>query len=103
MSDVIEAAVAALSAILALLVARHAPDAMQLAIDADGAIWLRRGEAPAERLQPRLAGDRLVTFSSPAGPVLVWRDCLPADAFRRLSAHARWHVERAPPQPRATP
>jgi hypothetical protein len=99
----IAAAAAALSAIGALLEARRAPDAMQLAIDADGAIWMRRGESSAQRLQPRLAGDRLVTFSSAAGPVLVWRDNLPADAFRRLSAHARWHVERAPRQPQATP
>lgn len=99
----VAAAVAAISAIVALLAARRASDAMQLAIDADGAIWLRRGESSAERLQPRLAGDRLVTFSSAAGPVLVWRDSLPADAFRRISTHARWHVERAPRQPRTTP
>lgn len=99
----VAAAVAALSAIVARLAARPAPDAMQLAIDADGAIWLRRSESSAERLQPRLAGDRLVTFSSAAGPVLVWRDSLPADAFRRVSTHARWHVERAPRQPRTTP
>lgn len=99
----VAAAVAAMSAIVARLAARRGPEAMQLAIDAEGAIWLRRGESSAERLQPRLAGDRLVTFSSAGGPVLVWRDSLPADAFRRVNAHARWHVERAPRQPRATP
>jgi hypothetical protein len=101
------AAATATAAGVALLAARRTTGAMCLAIDADGAIWLRRGEgpddAPAERLQPRLAGDRLVTFSSAAGPVLVWRDGLPAAAFRRLSAHARWHVERTPRQPQATP
>jgi hypothetical protein len=82
---------------------RREPRAGELSIDADGAIWLRRPDraenVPAQRLQPRLAGDRLVTFSSSSGPVVIWRDSLPADAFRRLSAHARWHVDRAPRQP----
>lgn len=112
-SDLVLAAAAgaaALAASLALHAAQRAGTPLRLAIDADGAVWLRRGlrldedsdDAPAERLQPRLAGDRVVTFTSAAGPLLVWRDSLPADAFRRLSTHARWHVERAPRQPQVT-
>jgi hypothetical protein len=105
------AGAAALAAGLALRAAQRGLDPMRMAIDADGAMWLHRGQrlddesddAPPERLLPRVAGDRLVTFSSAAGPVLVWRDSLPADAFRRLNAHARWHVERAPRQPTAAP
>lgn len=100
-------AVSAVAALAALLAAVREPAAARLSIDADGAIWIRRGtaadEAPAERLLPRLPGDRVVTFAAGKGTVIVWRDSLPADVFRRLSAHARWHVERAsrpaPPAP----
>jgi hypothetical protein len=72
-----------------------------LCIDADGTIWTRM-VAPAldetgapVRLSPQMVGTRLVVLAAGRRVVAVWRDALPPAHFRRLCAHARWHVERA--------
>jgi hypothetical protein len=81
----------------------------ELRIDAEGAIWLRRRIGPlaprgdassndsVQRALPVHVSGRLVTLRSAGGLVAVWQDSVPADAFRRLASHARWHVERRDP------
>lgn len=69
----------------------------ELQIDRDGTIW-RRPADPADgelRLMPAVVSRQLVTFTGGAEPIVIWHDNLSADRFRRLSAHARWHVERS--------
>lgn len=80
--------------------------AWALRIDPEGRIWQRSAADSAVRedlldsgplpvrLWPTMAGTRLLGFSGASGFRLVWRDSLPPDRFRRLAAHARWHVER---------
>ena len=80
--------------------ARQGEAAWTIAIDAEGGIWARRGgDAPAVRVRPRVIGDRLVTLALARETIVVWRDALSADRFRRLCAYARWQVERADPYP----
>ncbi|MDZ7652329.1 MAG: hypothetical protein U5L03_07110 [Burkholderiaceae bacterium] len=74
--------------------------AWALYIGADGTIWGRVESAGIEvaapaRLHPQVVAARMVTLTTGRQVVAVWRDALPPAQFRRLCAHARWHVERA--------
>jgi hypothetical protein len=73
--------------------------AWALYIGADGSIWGRMVSPVLEpaapvRLSPQMVGTRLLTLTAGRRVVAVWRDALPPAHFRRLCAHARWHVER---------
>jgi hypothetical protein len=93
----IAAMAAAVTAIHGL--GRPAP-AMEVSIDGDGSIWQRSegdtsADAVGSRLIPAIVSRHLVTFTGQAGTIAIWHDNLPADRFRRLCSHARWHVERS--------
>lgn len=92
-------------AVAATLIAARAvasvPTPIELRIDADGLIWRRPIVADddalpaADRLRPMAVGSRLCCLADARGRALaVWHDGLPVDCFRKLCAHARWHVER---------
>ena len=87
----------------AALASRRPPLAVAVAIDAEGRVWMRaEPDGEPGRAWPRLVADRLVTLDTAAGLQAVWHDSLAPAQFRRLCAHARWHVERGDPQ-RALP
>lgn len=92
------AALAALAAAWAGAESGRPQPTYALHIDAGGAIWGRSGQAaeaaPPLRLRACVVTSRLVTLAGDAVTVTVWRDALPATEFRRLCAHARWHLER---------
>jgi drug/metabolite transporter (DMT)-like permease len=73
--------------------------ATQLAIGADGTITATRAPAaaqapPATVLRPVALTPLSVVLQGGGQTLVVWCDSLPADGFRRLSAVARWRVER---------
>jgi hypothetical protein len=97
----VAALVCAAAAALAFRAARARGPAACLAIDPEGVLWARAGTAavghdtrPVVQMRPQVVSDRLVTLSGSGQRVVVWCDALPPQHFRRLSAHARWHVER---------
>jgi hypothetical protein len=92
--------VAMAAAVTTLRGLRQTASAMEVSIDGDGYIWHRSdGDASADavgsRLIPAIVSRHLVTFTGQAGTIAIWHDNLPADRFRRLCSHARWHVERS--------
>jgi hypothetical protein len=73
---------------------------MEVSIDGDGSIWHRSdsdtsADAVGSRLIPAIVSRHLMSFTGQAGTIAIWHDNLPADRFRRLCSHARWHVERS--------
>ena len=69
----------------------------EVKIDRDGTIWRRPVDSANDetRSMPAVVSRQLVTFTGGAEPIVIWHDNVSADRFRRLSAHARWHVERS--------
>jgi hypothetical protein len=67
----------------------------ELRIDERGQIAVRdaRGESSA---RPEYIGGWLIVLVAPTHRVVVWRDALEPDQFRRLNAIARWRIERKP-------
>jgi uncharacterized membrane protein YphA (DoxX/SURF4 family) len=84
--------------------------AAELAITANGTLsvvnWsadglLEENEQPQELIPLALTPLSVVlgsTGQTQRRTLVVWNDSLPADGFRRLSAVARWRVERRDPQ-----
>ncbi|HEU0202579.1 MAG TPA: hypothetical protein VFR86_19375 [Burkholderiaceae bacterium] len=69
---------------------------VELRIDPRGQIEIRDGEF-ARAARPHFIGAWLIVLEAGAKHVVVWRDALEPDQFRRLSAIARWRLERTPP------
>lgn len=91
------AAAALGGAALAWRSGRQARPAGALRVDAEGRFWLRpagAGDEAAAAVRPCFVAARFVALDGAAGALLVWRDSLPAVAFRRLCAHARWQLDR---------
>jgi len=100
--------IAALAAGAAAVAARRPEPAWALLVDADGAIWGRMSTPEHEpglpiRLVPSVFGRQRVVLTCASAAVAVWRDALPVERFRRLSAHARWHLERSQAQSGPSP
>ena len=84
--------------------------AAELAIAVDGTItvanWPAEGQSEQREQAQELIPLALTQLSVVLGAtgqtqrrtLVVWHDSLPADGFRRLSAVARWRVERRDPQ-----
>ncbi len=69
--------------------------ATQLAIASDGTITATQATSDrAKVLRPVALTPLSVVLQGGDDRVVVWRDSLPADGFRRLQAVARWRVER---------
>lgn len=99
--------VAVAATLIAARAAASEPASVELRVDTDGRIWRRPLVADddalpaADRLRPIAVGSRLCCLADPRGRALaVWHDGLPVDRFRKLCAHARWHVERDRADPR---
>jgi hypothetical protein len=76
---------------------RPEPSSM-VKIDGAGSVWRRAvgdDASAGERLSPSVVSRHLMTFTGGAVPIAIWHDNLPADRFRRLCSHARWHVDRS--------
>jgi hypothetical protein len=90
------ALVLTLLAVALLLRGRRTPHgAAELAIGADGTITAATA-ATDQRLvlRPVALTPLSVVLRGGDTALVVWRDSLPAEGFRRLSAVARWHVDR---------
>ncbi|MCA3220508.1 MAG: hypothetical protein ING59_18580 [Burkholderiales bacterium] len=92
----IAALVLTLLAVGLLLRGRRTPHrAVALTIGADGTITVATA-ATGESLvmRPAALTPLSVVLRGRDTTLVVWRDSLPAEGFRRLSAVVRWHVDR---------
>lgn len=74
---------------------RTHPSAAELTIGTDGTITaVTAANGDPLVLRPTALTPLSVVLRGGGTTLVVWRDSLPAEAFRRLCAAARWHVDR---------
>jgi hypothetical protein len=89
---------AALAAIATLWIRSRRPrtaHSVEVRIDPHGRIEVRCGELTSAA-RPHFIGAWLIVLEAGAKHIVIWRDSLEPDQFRRLSAVARWSLERTP-------
>jgi hypothetical protein len=93
------ALVLTLLAVGLLLRGRSQRGAAHLTIGADGTITAVTAATDKPLvLRPTALTPLSVVLHGDGASLVVWRDSLPAEGFRRLCAVARWHVERGAAQ-----
>jgi hypothetical protein len=90
-------ALAVAGAVLALRRARSPECPCEVRLDPTGVLWRRHRALDADQALRAVGLSRWVaSFEGPDGTLCLWRDSLPADRWRMLRAHIRWHVDRRP-------